>query len=190
MVQHPTSPTFRSVQYPNEVSLEYSNAGFVVQGPLGSTRVDGSLLRRNLVSCSLCCISRTVKFTALQNTNEAHAAVGTLQRTLQAACVGVCEGVLKQLELVGVGYRASVTLDTPQILTLKLGMSHDCTYTLPLSVRCACPTPTTLTLVGVDEFEVGYVAAQIVGFRLPDAYKGKGIRYSGSSVSLKEGKKK
>jgi large subunit ribosomal protein L6 len=113
-----------------------------------------------------------------------------LARTFEAAAQGLTRGVVRELELVGVGYRAKVSTGKTQTLTLKLGLSHDATYTLPMSVRAQCTDPTHITLVGVDVPEVSGVAADLCALRRIDPYKGKGVRMVGVHYTLKEGKKK
>lgn len=100
--------------------------------------------------------------------------------------VGVSQGYRKVLDIVGVGYKAQVTGDK---LMLSLGYSHPIEVQLPEGVKASVdPKQTQITLVGVDKQQVGQVAASLKVLRLPDAYKGKGIRYSGERIKLKVGK--
>jgi large subunit ribosomal protein L6 len=100
---------------------------------------------------------------------------------------GVSKGYEKKLELVGVGYRAAVQGKT---LTLTLGFSHPIVYPMPEGVQIDTPSQTELIVRGSDRQKVGQVAAEIRGFRPPEPYKGKGVRYSGERIELKEAKKK
>ena len=100
---------------------------------------------------------------------------------------GVTKGYEKKLELVGVGYRAAVQGKT---LTLTLGFSHPIVYPMPDGVQIETPSQTELVVRGSDRQQVGQVAAEIRGFRPPEPYKGKGVRYSGERIELKEAKKK
>ena len=100
---------------------------------------------------------------------------------------GVSKGYEKKLELVGVGYRAAVQGKT---LTLTLGFSHPIVYPMPDGVQIETPSQTELVVRGSDRQQVGQVAAEIRGFRPPEPYKGKGVRYSGERIELKEAKKK
>jgi len=100
---------------------------------------------------------------------------------------GVSKGYEKKLELVGVGYRAAVQGKT---LTLTLGFSHPIVYPMPDGVSIETPSQTELLVRGSDRQKVGQVAAEIRGFRPPEPYKGKGVRYSGERIELKEAKKK
>jgi large subunit ribosomal protein L6 len=111
-----------------------------------------------------------------------------LSRTLvQNMVTGVTQGFSTGLEISGVGYRASVD---GKILTLQLGFSHDIKYAIPEDVRIVCATPTAISVSGADRQRVGQIAAEIRGFRKPEPYKGKGIRYAGETIRRKEGKKK
>jgi large subunit ribosomal protein L6 len=111
-----------------------------------------------------------------------------LSRTLVANLVGgVHEGFTRKLEISGVGYRAAVD---GKILNLQLGYSHDIKVAIPDDVKIVCDTPTAITISGADRRKVGQMAAEIRGFRPPEPYKGKGIRYAEEKVLRKEGKKK
>jgi large subunit ribosomal protein L6 len=100
---------------------------------------------------------------------------------------GVTRGFERKLELVGVGYRASVQ---GQTLNLTLGFSHPVAYAVPEGVLVETPSQTEVLIKGIDRQKVGQVAAEIRRFRPPEPYKGKGVRFSGEKIALKEGKKK
>ena len=118
---------------------------------------------------------------------EATAASGTTRALLANAVKGVTEGFTKKLELVGVGYRAQAQ---GKVLNLTLGFSHPVNYKVPDGITIETPTQTELIVKGLDRQKVGQVAADIRGFRPPEPYKGKGVRYSDERVVLKEAKKK
>jgi large subunit ribosomal protein L6 len=101
--------------------------------------------------------------------------------------LGVTQGFTRNLELVGVGYRAQMQ---GKDLKLALGYSHDVIFKAPDGITLASPKPTEIVITGVDKQKVGQVAAEIREFRPPEPYKGKGIRYAGEQVRRKEGKKK
>ena len=101
--------------------------------------------------------------------------------------VGVSEGYKKDLELKGVGYRAQMK---GKMLSLQLGYSHDVEYTPPEGITITAAKPTEISVSGIDKQKVGQVAAEIRAFRKPEPYKGKGVRYVGEYVRMKEGKKK
>jgi large subunit ribosomal protein L6 len=111
-----------------------------------------------------------------------------LSRTLVANLVkGVAEGFSRKLEISGVGYRAAAD---GKILTLQLGFSHDIKFAIPPDVKITCESPTQITISGADRQKVGQIAAEIRGFRKPEPYKGKGIKYAEEVIVRKEGKKK
>lgn len=111
----------------------------------------------------------------------------TMRTLVNNICVGVSEGYSKKLEIHGVGYRANLQGSN---LVLTLGFSHEVKYTVPEGVTIAVEKQTELTVSGIDKQLVGQVAANIRGFKKPEPYKGKGIRYSDEYILRKEGKKK
>ena len=98
---------------------------------------------------------------------------------------GVTEGFTKELEIIGVGYRAAVK---GKVLDLQLQFSHPVEYPIPEGITITCPDNTHITVAGVDKQVVGQVAAEIRAYRKPEPYKGKGIRYVGEYVVRKAGK--
>jgi large subunit ribosomal protein L6 len=111
-----------------------------------------------------------------------------LQRTLVNNLVeGVSKGFAQQLEIAGVGFRAAVQ---GKNLQLQLGYSHDVIYPIPAGIDIKCEKPTLILVSGSDKQKVGQVAAEIRGFRKPEPYKGKGIKYAEEKIRRKEGKKK
>jgi large subunit ribosomal protein L6 len=120
-------------------------------------------------------------------TDELRAKWG-LQRTLVNNLVeGVSKGYAQQLEIAGVGFRAAVQ---GKNLQLQLGYSHDVIYPIPAGIDIKCEKPTLILVSGSDKQKVGQVAAEIRGFRKPEPYKGKGIKYAEEKIRRKEGKKK
>ena len=123
-----------------------------------------------------------------RNAEQRARAMWGLSRTLVYNTVkGVDSGFTTRLEISGVGYRAAVD---GSILNLQLGYSHDIKVAVPPDIKVACETPTVITISGADKQRVGQMAAEIRRFRLPEPYKGKGIRYAGEVIRRKEGKKK
>ena len=100
---------------------------------------------------------------------------------------GVSQGFTINLEINGVGYRAAVQ---GKELVMQLGFSHDVKYPIPEGITIKCDKPTAITVSGADKQRVGQIAAEIRGFRKPEPYKGKGIKYRGEFIFRKEGKKK
>ena len=123
----------------------------------------------------------------LSDTQRARAMWG-MQRTLVSNMIhGVSEGFAVSLEIQGVGYRAAVQ---GKVLQLQLGYSHEVNYPFPDGIEIACEKPTMIRVFGADRQQVGQAAAEIRGYRPPEPYKGKGIRYADEHVYRKEGKKK
>ena len=118
---------------------------------------------------------------------QANAAAGTTRALLNNAVKGVTQGFQKKLELVGVGYRAQAQGKT---LNLTLGFSHPVNFKVPEGITIETPSQTEIMIKGSDRQKVGQVAAEIRGFRPPEPYKGKGVRYADERVVLKEAKKK
>jgi len=112
---------------------------------------------------------------------------GTFRALLNNAVIGVSTGYEKKLQLVGVGYRAAVA---GKKVNLSLGFSHPVEYPVPEGITVETPTQTEIIVRGADKKMVGQVAADIRGYRPPEPYKGKGVRYSTEKVELKEAKKK
>jgi large subunit ribosomal protein L6 len=100
---------------------------------------------------------------------------------------GVTKGFERRLEITGVGYRAAVQ---GKVLKLSLGYSHDIDYEIPAGLTITTPRPTEVVIVGIDKQKVGQTAAEIRGYRGPEPYKGKGVKYAGEFIFRKEGKKK
>jgi large subunit ribosomal protein L6 len=111
---------------------------------------------------------------------------GTARALLANMVVGVSTGYERKLELVGVGYRVAMQ---GKSLNLSLGYSHPVVFEAPEGISIETPTQTEVLIKGTDKQVVGQVAAKIRGFRPPEPYKGKGVRYAGEKITLKEAKK-
>lgn len=118
---------------------------------------------------------------------NAMAQAGTARSLLSAMVTGVTEGFEKKLQLNGVGYRAQAQGSK---LNLTLGFSHPVVYEMPAGISVETPSQTEIVVKGADKQAVGQVAANIRGYRPPEPYKGKGVRYSDETVLRKEAKKK
>jgi large subunit ribosomal protein L6 len=118
--------------------------------------------------------------------DESVALTGTIRAILANMVTGVSEGFVRKLELVGVGYRAAVQGSE---LNLSLGYSHPVVFTAPEGVTITTPTQTEILISGADKQLIGEVAAKIRAYRKPEPYKGKGIRYAGEKIIMKEAKK-
>src|SRR5438094_9320770 len=128
-----------------------------------------------------------VKVDTRAETKRARAMWGTYRSLLANAMTGVTKGFERRLEISGVGYRATLQGKNLQV---QLGYSHDIVYPIPEGITIVAPKPTEIVVTGIDKQKVGQVAAEIRDFRPPEPYKGKGIRYAGERITLKEGKKK
>ncbi len=118
---------------------------------------------------------------------EANAHTGTTKSLVNNMIKGVGEGFERKLELVGVGYRAQAQ---GKVLNLTLGFSHPVNYPVPEGITVETPSQTEVVVKGIDKQLVGQVAAEIRGFRPPEPYKGKGVKYAGERIVRKEAKKK
>ena len=118
--------------------------------------------------------------------DESIALTGTIRAILSNMVTGVSEGFTRKLELVGVGYRAAVDGNN---LNFSLGFSHPVVFTAPAGVTITTPTQTEILISGADKQLIGEVAAKIRAYRKPEPYKGKGIRYAGEKINMKEAKK-
>jgi len=112
---------------------------------------------------------------------------GTTRSLINSMVQGVSTGFTRSMEINGTGYRAAV--QGPD-LVLNLGYSHEIRYPVPAGIKITCEKPTAIKVEGMDKRQVGQVSAEIRGFRGPEPYKGKGIKYEGEQILRKEGKKK
>lgn len=126
-------------------------------------------------------------FAPADESKHANAMSGTVRALVANMVKGVSEGFEKKLQLIGVGYRAQAQGKT---LNLSLGFSHPVVYEMPEGVSVVTPSQTEIILTGADKQAVGQAAAEIRGYRPPEPYKGKGVRYVGENVIMKEAKKK
>ena len=115
-----------------------------------------------------------------------HKMAGTARALINNMVKGVSEGYTRKLELVGVGYRAALQ---GKDLNLSLGFSHPILFKAPEGITIEVPAQTEILVKGADKQQVGEVAAKIRGYRPPEPYKGKGVRYSGEQITMKEAKK-
>ena len=118
---------------------------------------------------------------------EANAMSGTMRQLVNNMVIGVSKGFEKKLTLIGVGYKAQAQ---GAKLNLAVGYSHPVNIDMPAGISVATPTPTEILIKGADRQRVGQIAAEIRAVRPPEPYKGKGIRYSDETITIKETKKK
>ena len=128
-----------------------------------------------------------LKFSPNDGSKESMAMTGTMRSLVNNMVVGVSEGFSKQLQLIGVGYRAQMQ---GNVLDLSLGFSHPVKYAIPEGITIETPSQTEIHVKGADKQKVGQVCAEIRAYRPPEPYKGKGVRYSDEHVIRKDAKKK
>ena len=128
-----------------------------------------------------------VSFTAANDSAAADAMSGTMRALVANMVSGVTKGFERKLNLVGVGFRAQAQGTK---LNLQVGFSHPVVKEMPAGIKVECPTQTEIIIKGADRQVVGQIAAEVRALRPPEPYKGKGIRYLGEKVVIKETKKK
>ncbi len=163
------------------VEANVANGNIIVKGPLGT------LTRAVTANVKVTVADGKVSFVAGDETREAKAMSGTLRALVAGMVHGVSKGFERKLTLVGVGYRAQAQGDK---LNLSLGFSHPIVHQMPAGVKAETPTQTEILIKGPDKQKVGQVAAEVRGYKPPEPYKGKGVRYSDEVVVIKETKKK
>jgi large subunit ribosomal protein L6 len=167
------------VKVPEKVDVTLASGEITVKGPLGS------LSRKFGPEVTIERQGDQLVFKAAND--EARAMHGTLRALVAGMVQGVTAGFEKRLQLVGVGYRAQAAGDK---LNLSLGFSHPVVHAMPKGVTVTTPVQTEIVVKGIDKQAVGQVAAEIRAYRPPEPYKGKGVRYQGEQITLKETKKK
>ena len=166
---------------PSGVNVTIDGRTVTVKGPKGQLAVDVHqdvtvAKEENEIRCSI-----------RHNSITAKAMSGTARALINNMVTGVSKGYEKKLELVGVGYRAQAQ---GKKLNLTLGFSHPVNYPVPEGITVETPSQTEVVVKGVDKQQVGQVAAEIRGYRPPEPYKGKGVRYANETIIRKEAKKK
>ena len=168
------------IAVPSGVTVTLSGETVSVKGPQGS-------LERTLPAGISIAQEGDTLVLSRPDDERHHRALHGLSRSLVANMVtGVTEGYTKELEIVGVGYRA--TAKGPNALELALGFSHPVNVSAPDGISFEVPVPTRIIVKGIDKEKVGQVAADIRKLRKPEPYKGKGVRYAGEHIRRKVGK--
>jgi large subunit ribosomal protein L6 len=171
----------KPVSLPNGVTASVDGQTVKVKGPKGELSV--TLVRE--VSAKV--DDHGVTVTPDKGSERASQMWGLSRSLVNNLVTGVTSGFTQKLEIQGVGYRAAVQ---GKNLNLQLGFSHDVVYPIPAGISITSEKPTMISVSGIDKQLVGQVAAEIRGYRPPEPYKGKGVRYEGEYVRRKEGKKK
>lgn len=169
------------VSVPSGVEVKFTPTDVVVKG------AKGEMVQPLCADVTIALDNNELTFVALNDSKHAQAMSGTLRALLHNMVTGVSQGFEKKLQLIGVGYRAKAE---GQNLNLSLGFSHPLVYAMPEGITAETPTQTEIVIKGADKQQVGQVAAKIRAYRPPEPYKGKGVRYVGEVVVMKETKKK
>lgn len=169
----------KPIPLPQGVKVEIKGDVISVQGPKGKldTTIPGGIKVEQ----------RDSTLVALRENDQQAALHGLTRALVNNAVVGVTTGWTRELEIVGIGYRAE--MKGKGMVVFSLGYSHPIEYPLPTGIDCAIdPKQTKLTLTGIDRQKIGQVAAEMRSLRPPDPYKNKGVRYAGEKLKKKVGK--
>ncbi len=169
------------VAVPKGVDVSISAENITVKGS------NGTLVRAMNPLVTIKNDAGSLSFAPANDSTAADAMSGTMRALVANMVNGVGKGFEKKLSLVGVGFRAQAA---GQKLNLQIGFSHPVVKDMPAGIKVATPTQTEIVISGADRQAVGQLAAEVRAFRPPEPYKGKGIRYVGERVTLKETKKK
>lgn len=171
----------KAIAIPSGVTANVEGQTVKIKGPKGAMQV----VLHDDVTAKM--DKSTVKLDPRNESKRARSMWGTSRTLVANLIAGVTKGFEERLEITGVGYRAAVQ---GKSLNLQLGFSHDINFAIPEGITIATPKPTEIVVTGIDKQKVGHVAAEIRGFRPPEPYKGKGVKYVGEYIFRKEGKKK
>jgi large subunit ribosomal protein L6 len=167
------------ITLPSGTTVTLSNDVATVKGPKGD-------LQQSIISLTSVAVADGVVSVSRDNDSKtARANHGLMRALLNNMVLGVSQGFTKQLEIIGIGYRADVRGNK---LVLNLGYSHPIEFPVPAGITIVSDKNNIVTVSGIDKQQVCQVAANIRGYRKPDSYKGKGVRYIGEQVRLKAGK--
>jgi len=169
------------IALPQGVDVSIADEQITVKG------ANGSLTRPLSSLVTIAKDGANLSFTPANDSTAADAMSGTMRALVANMVGGVGKGFEKRLNLVGVGFRAAAA---GQKLTLQIGFSHPVVKDMPAGIKVTTPTQTEIVISGADRQSVGQLAAEVRAFRPPEPYKGKGIRYTGERVVIKETKKK
>ena len=171
----------KPVELGKDLTAEVKGQSVTIKGKKGSLTLDVGSAVEVIVD------DGKVKVAARSGGRVANVMAGTTRAHIANMVTGVTKGFEKKLELVGVGYRAAVQGKT---LNLTLGFSHAVNFPIPDGISMETPSQTEIVIKGIDVQKLGQVCAKIRAIRPPEPYKGKGVRFAGEQITLKEGKKK
>ena len=166
---------------PSGVNLSINGQTISAKGPKGELSItvhDSVAFEQN---------DNVLTFKPANDDKDSMAMTGTMRSLVDNIVTGVHEGYQKKLNLVGVGYRAQAK---GNVLSLSLGFSHPVDYAVPEGITIETPSQTEILVSGCDKQKVGQVSAEIRGYRPPEPYKGKGVKYADEQIIRKEAKKK
>lgn len=169
----------KPIEIPNGVKITIDNGKITVES--GKNKICKDIPPRVEVNVE----NSTVIVKTLDNSKTAGAMQGLIRSIIAGMVEGVVKGFTKNLEIIGVGYKAKIE---GKKLEMALGFSHPVIYNIPEGIKVTIADNTKLTVQGADKQLVGEVAATIRRFKKPEPYKGKGIRYVGEHIAMKEGK--
>lgn len=169
----------RPVAVPSNVKVNLAKDSVEIEGPKG--KLQFPVYARIQVSCE----DNKIKVSRVGNTKHERSLHGLTRAMIANMIQGVSVGFTKELEMIGVGYRAQLS---GKKLVMQLGFSHPVEYIVPEGITLETPKPTQIVIKGIDKQKVGQAAANIRACLPPEPYKGKGIRYVGEQVRRKAGK--
>ncbi|MCP5463662.1 MAG: 50S ribosomal protein L6 [Deltaproteobacteria bacterium] len=169
----------KPVVIPEKVKVQFNAGAFTAEGPLGKEIVAVNELALLNIS------EKEIKVDRVNDSKQARCVHGLVRSLVSNAVEGVASGFTKNLEINGVGYRAEVK---GKILKLNLGFSHIVDFPIPEGIKITAKEPTKIEITGSNKELVGRVAAKIRGYRPPEPYKGKGVKYAEEVIVRKVGK--
>ena len=169
------------ITIPENTEVKIENDVIFAKGKLGELSYDFRLNAKVEIKDNLIHVNKS------GNTINQMKMWGTVRSRIKNIVEGVSNGFIKELELNGVGYKAT---QKGKNLELLLGYSHPINFDVPDDLKIEVPKPTQIKITGIDKQKVGQVAANIRSFRKPEPYKGKGVKYKDEIIKRKEGKKK
>lgn len=172
----------RPIVIPSGVEIKLTGKTLLIKGNNGELiyTINKSVIIENNDSCLF--------FKSNSSSVDGWSQAGTSRALVYSMIIGVTKGFIKKLQLFGVGYR--VTMTEKNIINMSLGYSHPIKYQLPVGISAEIPSQTEIILKGSNKQLVGQVAANLRAYRVPEPYKGKGIRYENEIIRIKEAKKK
>ncbi|QCI23465.1 50S ribosomal protein L6 [Buchnera aphidicola] len=172
----------KSVIVPIDVNISFSGQSIIVKK---ENNVLSCIVNKDVL---ITYVNNHLIFKSKENSSKGWSRAGTSRSLVNSMIIGVTTGFSKKLKLFGVGYR--VTIVNANVVHMSLGYSHVIKYYVPKGIIVECPSQVEIIIKGINKQLVGQVAANIRSYRVPEPYKGKGIRYNDEVVRIKEAKKK